>query len=181
MKLTVYCGANKGNNPACETAAKELGTWMAAEGIGLVYGGGKAGLMGILAGAVLAGGGNATGVIPRFLKTAEQAHTGLTKIITVETMAERKEKMLALGDAVLALPGGPGTLEEISEAYSARRLRLHEKPCLIYNVAGCCEKLKEYLDEMVRRGFLTEKDRALLIFADNLEEIKTRLPLPQRK
>lgn len=175
MKLTVYCGANKGNIPACEKAAKELGAWMAASGIGLVYGGGKVGLMGILADAVLAGGGNATGVIPRFLKTAEQEHTGLTEMITVETMAERKGKMLALGDAYLALPGGPGTLEEISEAYSARRLRRHDKPCLIYNVEGCYDALENYFDEMVKNGFLSEKDRSLLCFVRNLEEIETRL------
>ena len=109
MNLTVYCGANRGNDRAFSAAAAELGSWMAAKGIGLIYGGGRTGLMGVCADAALAGGGKATGVIPSFLKTREQAHTGLTEMITVETMTERKMKMIALGDAFLALPGGPAS------------------------------------------------------------------------
>lgn len=179
MRLTVYCGANAGNNPAFREAAASLGAWMARRGIGLVYGGGKVGLMGVVADAVLTGGGTVTGVIPRFLKTEEQAHTGLTEMLTVETMAERKAAMLERGDAFLALPGGPGTLEEISEAYSLYRLGRHEKPCLIYNAAGCYDALEQYFETMRHNGFLSAKDRAGLHFVKSIEEIEALLRLTE--
>lgn len=171
MNLTVYCGANVGNSPAFRDGAAALGAWMVARQIRLVYGGGKVGLMGVLADAVLSGGGEVTGVIPEFLKTEEQTHTGLTELITVETMAERKGKMLSLGDAYLALPGGPGTLEEISEAYSGYRLHRHRKPCLIWNINGAYDELAAYFDAMVAHGFLSTRDRAALHFVASLDEI----------
>lgn len=170
MNLTVYCGANRGNDRAFSAAAAELGSWMAAKGIGLIYGGGRTGLMGVCADAALAGGGKATGVIPSFLKTREQAHTGLTEMITVETMTERKMKMIALGDAFLALPGGPGTLEEIAEAYSLRRLGRHGKPCMVWNVNGCYDALARYFLDMERNGFLCGEDRQALHFIHTLAE-----------
>lgn len=122
MNITVYCGASAGSEPIYEQKASELGQWLAAHGITLVYGGGRTGLMGKLANAVLANGGKAVGVIPEFLKTAEEVHTGLTRLITVDTMSQRKDTMLQMGDAFIALPGGAGTLEEIAEAISAARL-----------------------------------------------------------
>lgn len=177
MNLTVYCGANVGNRPAFREGAAALGTWLAVHQIRLVYGGGKVGLMGILADAVLAGGGQVTGVIPAFLKTEEQTHTGLTELITVETMAERKTKMLALGDAYLALPGGPGTLEEISEAYSGYRLHRHSKPCLIWNIDGAYDDLAAYFDAMVAHDFLNQEDRAALHFISSLNEMGSYIPI----
>lgn len=177
MRLTVYCGASRGVDPVYGEAAEKLGAWMASSGIPLVFGGGRIGLMGILADAVLAGGGQATGVIPRFLADREVAHSGLTALITVETMAERKAKMLAIGDAYLALPGGPGTLEEISEAFSARRLGLHKKPCLIYNVSGCYDGLETCFDDMEKNGFLSSRDRGAIHFCRSIEDIGRQLSL----
>ena len=175
MDLTVYCGAACGRDPAYRAAAEELGRWLAARRIRLVYGGGRTGLMGAVADAVLAGGGEATGVIPTFLKTREEAHTGLTEMVTVTTMAERKMKMIAMGGAFLALPGGPGTLEEIAEAYSLYRLGRHRKPCMVWNVGGCYDALAQYFQSMVRNGFLREEDRRGLSFVQSLSEIEAVL------
>lgn len=171
MELTVYCGAKCGNEPVYREAAAALGAWMAERGYGLVYGGGRVGLMGILADAVLAGGGRVTGVIPHFLNTAEQAHTGITQMIEVDTMEQRKAEMAVRGDVYIALPGGPGTLEEISEVLSHRRLGLHQKPCIFYNVCGYYDAMAEMMDEMVRCGFLSAEDRKLAHFVSGLSEL----------
>jgi len=122
MKIAVYCGASVGNEPSFATAAQELGQWIASRKNTLVYGGGKAGLMGVLADAVLENGGQVIGVIPTFLKDRELAHPGLTELYVVETMSERKRKMFELSQAFVALPGGPGTLEEITEMISWSRI-----------------------------------------------------------
>lgn len=175
MNLTVYCGANAGGDPAFRRAAEETGRWLARRRIRMIYGGGRTGLMGACADALLAAGGEAVGVIPSFLKTREEAHTGLTEMITVETMAERKAKMIAMGDAFLALPGGPGTLEEIAETYSLYRLRRHAKPVLVYNVRGCYDLLSEYFAAMERNGFLSHEDRAALHFVRSLDEAEAVL------
>ncbi len=171
MNLTVYCGANKGNDPAFQEAAKALGAWMAERGIGLVYGGGKIGIMGVIADEVLARGGCVTGVIPTFLRTREMAHEGVTTMIETANMSERKAKLLALGDGYIALPGGPGTLEEISEAYSAYRLHLHKKPCIVLNIKGCYDALETYFNDMAAHGFLSKEDRAAIHFVTSIEEI----------
>lgn len=171
MNLTVYCGANVGNQAAYQDAARALGAWMAKNGFGLVYGGGKIGIMGVIADAVLDAGGHVTGIIPTFLRTREMAHEGVTEMIETAGMAERKAKLLALGDAYIALPGGPGTLEEISEAYSAYRLHLHEKPCIVFNVNGCYDSLERYFDDMVTHGFLSPSDRKGIHFVSSLPEI----------
>ena len=118
MNVTVYCGATTGNNPEYEKNAVELGKWIAENNHTLVYGGGKAGLMGIIADTVLQLGGEAIGVIPTFLKDRELAHTYLNELIVVNTMSERKDKMFSLGDIYIALPGGAGTLEEITDVIS---------------------------------------------------------------
>ena len=174
-QLTVYCGANPGRDSAFRRAAEETGRWLARRHIRMIYGGGRTGLMGACADALLAAGGEAVGVIPAFLKTREEAHTGLTAMITVETMAERKEKMIAMGDAFLALPGGPGTLEEIAETYSLYRLRRHAKPVLVYNVNGCYDFLDAYFAAMERNGFLSADDRAGLHFINSLAEAEAVL------
>lgn len=172
MNITVYCGSSDGNDTVYSQAAKELGAWLAARHVTLVYGGGKKGLMGILANAVLADGGNVIGVIPEFMKTEEEVHEGLPKLIVVDTMAERKERMLELGDAYIALPGGPGTLEEISEAIAAARLGRHGKPCILYNVNGCYDYLEKMFDHMVSAGFLNENGRDKARFVTSLKEIE---------
>ncbi len=175
MKITVYLGANEGRDPALKQAVQELGRWIGESGHALVYGGSRCGLMGELAESVLAAGGEAVGVIPAFLKTQEQAHTGLTEMITVETMAERKTKMIAMGDAFLALPGGPGTLEEIAETYSLYRLGRHHKPVLVYNAAHCYDRLDSYFHAMEDNGFLSDEDRRGLHFIRSLEEAEALL------
>lgn len=172
MNITVYCGAKKGNNPIYEQKASELGVWMAMHGITLVYGGGQTGLMGTLANAVLANGGSVIGVIPEFLKTAEEVHPDITKLITVDTMSKRKEKMLELGDAYIALPGGSGTLEEITEAISAARLERRAKPCILYNICGCYDYLEKLFDHMVSAGFLTRPGRDKAMFVTSLAGIE---------
>lgn len=172
MNITVYCGSSEGNDEIYMEKAKELGAWLAAHCLTLVYGGGKKGLMGVLANAVLANGGKVIGVIPEFLKTQEEVHERLSKLITVHTMAERKTQMLELGDAYIALPGGPGTLEEISEAIAAARLGRHEKPCILYNIQGCYDYLEKMFDHMVTAGFLNESGRDKARFVTSLQDIK---------
>lgn len=172
MNITVYCGSSEGNDTIYTQKAKELGIWLAQHGITLVYGGGQKGLMGVLADAVLNSGGNVIGVIPEFLETVEEVHPNLPKLIVVKTMAERKTRMLELGDAYLALPGGPGTLEEISEAIAAARLGRHAKPCILYNVNGCYDYLEKMFDHMVSAGFLNESGRDKARFVTSLADIE---------
>lgn len=179
--LTVYCGASVGNDPAYRRAAEETGRWMADRGLRLVYGGGRTGLMGALADTLLAAGGEAVGVIPTFLETREEAHTALTAMVSTETMAERKTRMIAMGDAFLALPGGPGTLEEIAETYSLRRLGRHGKPVLVYNAAGCYDCLAAYFGAMEAHGFLVKGERGGLHFIESLEEAEAVLREAARK
>jgi len=123
MKITVYLGASEGNDPALKTAVQELGRWIGQSGNALVYGGSRSGLMGLLADSVLAAGGQVTGVEPRFFVEQELQHNGLTELIVTENMAQRKAKMIELGDAFVAFPGGTGTLEEIAEVMSMVSLR----------------------------------------------------------
>lgn len=171
MNITVYCGANAGNNHIYKTKAIELGTWIGTHHHTLIYGGGRTGLMGVIADAVLQNGGKAIGIIPTFLKTPEEAHTALTQLITVETMAERKTMMSSLGEAYIALPGGVGTLEEIAEVISAARLGLHHKSCIIYNINHIYSYLEKQLDIMVHERFLQPQGRQNVHFVTTLQEI----------
>lgn len=155
MKLTVYGGSRPGSDPAFADAAQNLGAWMASRHIALVYGGGGIGMMGSVADAVLDGGGEVTGVIPQFLADREQAYKRVADMRIVSDMDERKALLRELGDAMIALPGGPGTLEEITESISLRLLDRHEKPCLIYNVNGCWDALITQYENMARNGFLS--------------------------
>lgn len=173
MKITVYCGASVGNNLAHQQATIELGKWIAEHQHTLVYGGGNAGLMGLLANTVLENGGEVIGIMPTFLQERELAHKGLTQMITVNSMPERKSKMIELGDAYIALAGGPGTLEEIVEVISWARIGQNPNPCILFNSDGYYDDLKAFFDNMVKQGFLTQADRNKILFSDNLVEIES--------
>lgn len=171
MNITVYCGSAPGSRESYAKAAQELGSWLAREGHTLVYGGGRIGLMGIVADAVLAGGGRAIGVIPGFLRTPGRAYEGLTALYTVNTMAERKARMIELGEAFIALPGGPGTLEEISEVISLCRLGRKQAPCLCYNVDGYYDLLERFFRQMNEQDFLGYSYQEIVRFPRTLEAV----------
>nr|WP_201782130.1 TIGR00730 family Rossman fold protein [Paenibacillus xylanivorans] len=172
-RIAVYCGASKGNNAIYEKAAVQIGNWIVDQEHELVYGGGKAGLMGVLADTVIQRSGIVTGVIPTFLQARELAHDQLNKIIIVSNMHERKAKMIELADCYIALPGGPGTLEEITEVISWGRIGQHVNPCIFYNVNGFYDLIGQFYDKMVAEGFLTNADRQKILVTDSLDEINT--------
>lgn len=172
-KIAVYCGAATGKDPVYEQAATELGHYLATHQLDLVYGGGSFGLMGILARQVLKDGGHVYGVMPRELVDRGAAFNALTDLQIVPDMATRKQTMLTLADGCLALPGGPGTLEEIVEAFSWARLGDNTNPCAFYNVNHYYDPLQRFFDDMVTNGFLTPTDRQKLCFADSLDTILT--------
>ena len=149
MNITVYLGANEGNNPSLKRAVKELGTWIGKSGNALIYGGSKSGLMGALADSVLNAGGNVTGVEPQFFIENEFQHEGITKLIVTKDMSERKNKMIELGNAFIAFPGGTGTLEEITEIMSKVSLKQLNAPCIVYNLNGYYDSLKAMLKHMI--------------------------------
>lgn len=175
MHITVYLGASRGNDPALERAVRELGRWIGTSGNALVYGGSKTGLMGRLARSVLEAGGQVTGVEPQFFMDAGYQYDGLTRLIVTEDMARRKAKMIELGDAFIAFPGGLGTLEEISEVMS--RVALHKlvAPCILYNLDGYYEGLRAQLTHMVKMGLCIQEKLENIHFAADLAEIKTIL------
>ena len=175
MNITVYCGSHFGENSVFKDRAIELGNWIAESGHSLVYGGGNVGLMGTVANTVLEGGAKVYGIIPEFLLDQEKGHEGLYTLEIVKSMPERKTRMINLGDAFIALPGGPGTLEEISEIISLRRLNRTDKPCIVYNIEGFYEPLKKLLDEMVSADFMPAEDLDKVIFANNLDEVKAAI------
>ena len=164
-RVAVYCGSAEGNDPAYVTEAKALGAAIAAAGLGLVYGGATAGLMGVVANAALAGGAEVIGVLPDVLAGKEIAHTGLTSLELVSTMHERKARMASLAGAFVILPGGYGTLDELLETVTWAQLGLHAKPCILVNTAGYWNGLLQFLDSAVDAGFLKLKNRRLLRLA----------------
>src|SRR4051812_664913 len=166
-RLCVYAGSNAGRDPAYTQAAEHLARLLARRGIGVVYGGGKVGLMGALADAALAQGGHVTGVIPRDLMDREVGHDGLTELRVVGSMHERKALMADLSDGFVALPGGIGTLEELIEVYTWSQLGLHRKPMGVLNVRGYYDGLAALLDHAVREGFLREAHRSALQVHDD--------------
>lgn len=172
MKVTVYCGASLGENPLYQEGTIALGKWIAKNGHTLVYGGGNTGLMGLIADTVLAHGGQVIGVIPEFLKERELAHPRLSELRTVTTMSERKLALIQEADVFIALPGGPGTLEEISEVISWARIGKNDKPCILFTIAGYYQALEQFFDTMVTAGFLTFEDREKTLFSDEIEEIE---------
>ncbi|MGM0218619.1 TIGR00730 family Rossman fold protein [Enterococcus sp. AZ126] len=171
-KMAVYCGASLGNKTIYQEQTKELGQWMSQNGYDLVYGGGNVGLMGILADTVIEKGGKVIGIMPSFLLERELAHQHITEMHEVRDMHERKRKMIDLADCYLALPGGPGTLEEISEVVSWGRVGEHQNPCIFFNVDGYYDLLADFFDKMVADGFLTQTDREKVFFSNSLEEIQ---------
>ncbi|MCH4009394.1 TIGR00730 family Rossman fold protein [Companilactobacillus sp.] len=171
--IAVYCGASEGKDEIYREAAIELAHWLVQNDLNLVYGGGGVGLMGILAKTVLDDGGKVYGIMPQELVDRGAAYEGLTELKVVEDMSERKRLMLEMSDASIALPGGPGTLEEIIEAFSWSRLGDNENPCVLYNVQGYYDYLKSMFNYMTDKGFLTKKDRSKLFFSDSLENIYT--------
>jgi len=174
-RICVFCGSNVGSRPAYAAAARELGHTLAERGIGVVFGGGKVGLMGVLADAALAAGGEAIGVIPDALVAREIAHSGLTKLHVVRSMHERKTLMADLADAFIALPGGYGTFEEFFEAVTWTHLGIHTKPCGLLNVAGYYDALLAQLGRAVADGFIHEKNRRLLLDAPDVPSLLEKL------
>jgi uncharacterized protein (TIGR00730 family) len=164
-RLAVYCGSAPGTDPAFAAAARATGEALAASGIDLVYGGGKLGLMGIVADTVVAAGGKTYGVIPEALVGLEVAHTGLTELHTVAGMHERKAKMTELADGFLVLPGGVGTFDELFEAWSWNALGYHAKPFCLVDVAGFWSGMTDFLDHAAACGFLSPARRAQLLVA----------------
>ena len=174
-RVCVFSGSSPGARFEYATVARTFGGILARRGLGLVYGGAKVGLMGVVADAVLAGGGEVIGVIPKRLMTKELAHTGLAELRVVASMHDRKREMADLADAFVALPGGIGTLEELTEVLSWAQLGLHVKPCGVLDVAGYFERLVGFLDHAVEERFLQPAHRAMLIVAGDPEDLLGRL------
>ena len=172
MRITIFCGANNGKSELYKENAIELGKWIANKNHTLVYGGGKIGLMGVIADTVLENSGEVIGIMPQFLVDREISHTGITKFVIVDDMSERKTQLVDLGDVFIALPGGPGTLEEISQVISWVRVGKKDAQCILMNVSGYYDFLEQYFDKMVEEGFLTNEDRKRTLFTANLEEME---------
>ena len=171
QRLCVYCGSKTGRNPAFSLAAEALAAAMLNHRIGLVYGGAQIGLMGVLADAVIAGGGEVIGVIPESLLDEEVVHRGLTTLEVVPSMHVRKQRMIELADAMVALPGGLGTLEELFEALTWAQLRFHQKPCGVLNVQGYFDGMLQCLDTAVAQGFLATEHRSLALIESEAEAL----------
>ena len=173
--VCVFCGSNVGSHPAYTAAAEQLGALLARRQIGLVYGGGKVGLMGKIADAVLSAGGRVTGVIPQALMLKEIGHDGLTELKIVNSMHERKALMAELADGFIALPGGFGTLDEFCEILTWSQLGLHHKPCGLLNVNGYYDHFSRLLDHAVDEQFLRPLHRAMVISDNDPEGLLIRM------
>lgn len=173
-RICVFCGASAGHDPSYLAAAHAVGEGLATRGIGLVYGGGRVGLMGAVAEAALAAGGEVIGVIPQGLVDRELAHPGLTELRIVATLHERKAIMADLADAFIALPGGLGTLEELAEVVSWAQLELHAKPIGLLDVGEYWRPLLAWLDHAVVEGFVAPDHRRLVARDDSLEGLLER-------
>ena len=182
--VCVFCGSNIGRNPAYVEAANSVGTALARSGLKLVYGGGKVGLMGAVADAVIAAGGRADGVMPRALVEREIAHAGLAQLHVVETMHQRKMMMSDLADAFVALPGGAGTLEEFFEQWTWALLGIHRKPCGLLNVADYFGPLITMMQNIVAEGFIAKRYVEMLVIESEIEPMLKRFanytPPPQK-
>jgi len=173
--LCVFCGSSSGSDPIYRNTAEAVGKLLARRGIGLVYGGGKVGLMGTVADACLAAGGRVTGVMPQLLVDKEVAHAGLTELRVVDSMHERKALMADLSDAFLALPGGFGTWEEFFEVLTWSQLGIHRKPCALLNINAFYDPLLAMAENAVASGFLRAANRELLLADTDLERLLERL------
>jgi hypothetical protein len=173
-RICVFCGASPGRDPGYLALAASVGAGLAERGIGLVFGGSRIGMMGAVADAALAGGGEVIGVIPRHLVDRELAHNGLSELRVVETLHERKARMAELADGFIALPGGLGTLEELAKVASWAQLGLHRKPIGLLGHAGYWDALLAWFDHAEREGFLAPGHRALVGHDDDLEALLER-------
>jgi uncharacterized protein (TIGR00730 family) len=182
--VCVFCGSNLGRDPAYLKAAVSAGEALAREGLILVYGGGKVGLMGAVADAALAAGGRVVGVMPRALFEREIAHAGLSELHVVETMHERKQTMASLADGFLALPGGAGTFEEFFEQWTWAQLGIHAKPVGLLDVNGYFQPLLALIDKIVAEGFMAQTYRDMLVVepsvAPLLGRFQTYSPPPRK-
>lgn len=172
MNITIYLGANLGNHDKFKKAIEELGSLIGTRGDTLIYGGSKSGLMGILADSVLAANGRVIGVEPQMFIDQEYQHESITELIVTKDMPERKAKMIELGDAFIAFPGGTGTLEEITEIMSLVSLKQMDSPCILYNLDGYYDSLKALLNTMIACGFSSESRQEGIYFANNLSDIE---------
>ncbi|QDW22729.1 TIGR00730 family Rossman fold protein [Flavobacterium sp. KBS0721] len=170
-RITVFCGSSFGTEEIYKEQATLLGQTLAKQNIELVYGGANVGLMGAVADGILKEGGKAIGVLPNFLRSKEIAHLGLTELILVESMHERKTKMNDLCDGVIALPGGFGTLEELFEMLTWAQLGLHKKPIAILNINGFYDALIELTKVMVEKGLLKDVNQQMLLVSDNIDNL----------
>lgn len=170
-RITVFCGSSFGTEEIYKEQATLLGQTLVKQNIELVYGGANVGLMGAVADGVLNAGGKAIGVLPNFLRSKEIAHQGLTELILVESMHERKTKMNDLCDGVIALPGGFGTLEELFEMLTWAQLGLHKKPIAILNINGFYDSLIELTETMVEKGLLKDVNQKMLLVSDNIDDL----------
>ncbi|WP_212002798.1 TIGR00730 family Rossman fold protein [Chitinophaga sp. HK235] len=173
--IVVFCGSSAGHDPVFMEQALQLGEALAKRNIGLVYGGAKVGLMGAVADGALRAGGSVIGVLPHFLQQKELAHTGLTELILVDTMHERKTRMNELSDGVIALPGGFGTMEELFEMLTWGQLGLHQKPIGMLNTNGFYDALHQLSHTMADKGFLSASNRDILLYSDKIEDLLTQM------
>lgn len=183
MRIAVYCGSGFGKRQAYRDAAKEVGTWIADQGYELIYGGSERGLMGIVANAAIARHGTVIGVEPEFFLEEGLEHKGITKTIPCKTMSERKAIMMNMSDAYIALPGGPGTLDEISEVIVLSQLGREHKPCILYNKEGYYDALLAFYDQMVEEEFSTPENRKKILAVRNVQELAQIFkndPLPDK-
>jgi len=171
--LCVYCGSSVGAKPQIQDAARQLGRLMAESRIRLVYGGGRVGLMGVIADAVLDGGGEVVGIIPEFLDTREVGHRGVTELHIVDSMHARKSLMVELSDAFAVLPGGFGTLDETFEVLTWRQLRLHDKPIMLVDLDGYWNPFLDLVDHLIAQGFVHPSCRDLFTVVTSVEEVVT--------
>jgi uncharacterized protein (TIGR00730 family) len=180
-RVAVYCGSSAGAAPAYGAAATAMGHALSRRGMGLVYGGGNVGLMGVIADTMLAEGSEVVGVIPQRLADREVAHHGVTELVVVDTMHERKAAMAERADAFVALPGGIGTLEETFEMLTWAQLGIHDKPVGLLDVDGFYQPLLEMMDHLVRCRFLSEEHRQLVVVAEEPDALLDRLAQRQAR
>ncbi|MBU3010653.1 TIGR00730 family Rossman fold protein [Polaribacter vadi] len=174
-RIVVFCGSSLGFNPIYKNAAKELGNYFVNHNIGLVYGGGKLGLMGVIADEILAKKGEVIGVIPKILEKEEVIHPEVEEMIVCKNMSERKVIMSKLIDAYITLPGGFGTLDELFEALTLGQLQIEQKPVGLLNINGFFDALVLQLDKMVEEGYLKEANRKMLIIGDSVDDLMQKI------